>query len=975
MTHARALALCLLTMAALRSAAADNQYSIRHWGVEEGMPHNTANGVVQSDDGFLWVATDAGLSRFDGLTFRRENSPLFVDAKSATIRSIIRKDAHTFLVANGKADLLQVEGDDVSRYPLTLPSEAYRSVRSLFRESDAAFWISFLDGEVWRCTAAGAQKFPASLHSVKAVATFAVGPDGSVYVSRGAGVERFDGGQLVTAFGGASPATAVGSAGRRGVWVVQGGRLRLTDGNTLRAGMDPGISPELIPEVLLESRDGTVWVGLANYSLLHWTQGGVATVETFHSRINGLFEDSEGSLWVATEGGGLNRLRPLRFDVLPNASDAPLEAASSVCEDSAGDVWFASHSSLKRSHNGTISTLSPAQGWPNNASWLSPDKFGNVWIGEGRTVWRARVGSDEPPVRVEAGLTSNLRAMYSGADGAEWLASESGPMIRLSGGGVDRYGPEQGYSGSKAQAMAEDPDGTLWVGTGAGELFSFARGAFGRVDVSAATHGNGLRAIVADSDGWMWIGTDGDGVLARHGATTVRIDHDRGLPDDVISQIVEDDYGFVWFGSRRGLFKLRREDLIECATGARATITPITYGRDDGLSGISVVGGHQPSVWKTRAGSLWFTTRAGFVTTTPAPESFERVSLRPVMDAVLADGAPLPGDRRIRSSARRVEFRYAAPTFISPESERFRYRLEGVDPDWSEPTAQRQAVYSELPAGKYRFQVEVSDGQGSWSEEAAEESFVVVPVWWESLWMRVSDVVVGGLVIALIVRHLSLRRLKRRLAKLEQDQRVAKERERIARNLHDGLGAGLTHVGMMAEQLVEDSHEAADMRRRAILIVDRVQSVARDLDAAVWAISPRHDRLPALCAYLCEYAIEFFRETEVRCRVELGDDIPDVTISPEVRHNLFFAAKEALNNVLKHAGAAEVTLRMGRRDAVCLIEIVDDGCGFDVAAADRSARNGLRNLRERINETGGQLAVLSSPRGTTVRILIPCQSL
>lgn len=241
--------------------------------------------------------------------------------------------------------------------------------------------------------------------------------------------------------------------------------------------------------------------------------------------------------------------------------------------------------------------------------------------------------------------------------------------------------------------------------------------------------------------------------------------------------------------------------------------------------------------------------------------------------------------------------------------------------------------------------------------------------------MRVFELLAGAALLAAVVRYSSQRRLRRRLLALEQEQRVAAERERIARNLHDGLGAGLTHVGMMAEQLAEDGGGATDLRERAALLVERVQGVARDLDAAVWAVSPRHDRLPALCSYVGEYALEFFRDTPVRCRVEIASALPDQAISPEARHHLFLAAKEALNNALKHSGGAHVTLTVRRDvDAVALV-IADDGHGFDVAAAARSKRNGLRNLRERINEAGGRLAVESSATGTTITILLPCPSL
>ena len=253
------------------------------------------------------------------------------------------------------------------------------------------------------------------------------------------------------------------------------------------------------------------------------------------------------------------------------------------------------------------------------------------------------------------------------AAGGVWLGCDSGPLIRFFGETVQKFGSEKGFTGTKSEALAEDASGNLWVGTGAGELYRGRGGQFVRDSASNRLHGNGVRALQADADGWLWVGTDGEGLFALHAGQVARIGPEQGLPDSVISQLLEDDFGFVWFGSRRGIFKIRRDELIDCALGKIPTVTAVLYGRDDGISGLSAVGGHQPASWKSRSGQLWFTTGKGFVSTDPAPDRFERASSRVYLEDCSVDGRSLESlGGRVVSSARRFEFHFYRSDVRSP---------------------------------------------------------------------------------------------------------------------------------------------------------------------------------------------------------------------------------------------------------------------------------------------------------------------
>jgi signal transduction histidine kinase/ligand-binding sensor domain-containing protein len=966
-------ALCLMNFAALRAAEAQPRYSLQRWGMEEGLPHNLVLGVAQTGDGFLWIATPAGLARFDGVEFRPVAAPAFADAKSSAVRTIVLEDSDTLLIANARSELLRVRRGEVTPWPLGVAIEPGRLLRNLFLEKSGACWIVFTDGEAWRCANGTVEKFPLPSSPPRIVPTFAESPAGEVYLSRGAGVERYAQGALAVVPGLAAPLAAVGSSHRPGIWVAANGSLARLEAGTLQPAAGPAWAADILPDLLHETPDGSLWIGLANSVLLRWADRQMTTVATFRSRINGLCADGEGNLWVATQGSGLNRLRASPFELIQNPTDAPNEVASSVCEDAAGDIWLASRANLKRWRAGVTEIISPGRDWPQVSAWVCPDYAGHVWFAVARRLYRGEAGSSAPPERIELNPPSNLSSLFATRDGALWLACDQGTLLRRTGEKVEAFGPAEGLTGDRVEALAEDAGGTLWIGTGAGDLLRFRDGRF-EAEPLAIAGGSGIRAILAEADGWRWVGTNGAGLLALNGTTSVQIGSAQGMPDAVISQILADDFGFIWFGSRRGLFKVRRQDLIACARGERAAVAPIVYGRDDGLWGASAIGGHQPAAWKTRAGRLWFTTTSGFVTVDPAPQHVTLTPPRVQLDRPVVDGRSLQDGQEVPSAARRFDFHFTAPVFVAPDSVRYRFRLDGYDEEWSEPTSQRFATYLHLPPGQYRFRVAVRGNDGGWSPAVGSLAFRVVPAWWETKPMRFAQWFAGAMALGGLVYYGARIRLKRRLQQLEQSQRIASERARISRDLHDNLGASLTHVGMLAEQLAEDCREGDEqLRARAARLTARVQAVACDLDAVVWVVSPSHDRLPALSAYLCEYALEFFRDTPVRCRVERSADIPDAPISPEVRHHLFLAAKEAMNNALKHAHATEVMLTMCVAQGAFVIGIADNGVGFDVTTP-HPTRHGLSNLRSRVAEAGGSLTITSSPAGTTVNLAIPCPS-
>jgi signal transduction histidine kinase len=338
-----------------------------------------------------------------------------------------------------------------------------------------------------------------------------------------------------------------------------------------------------------------------------------------------------------------------------------------------------------------------------------------------------------------------------------------------------------------------------------------------------------------------------------------------------------------------------------------------------------------------------------------------------VSDRPLAVTNPL----RVPPLCDKIEFRFSVLSYAAPQLVRLRYKLDGVDRGWSEPVNQRAAIYSALRPGNYRLHLTACNNDVVWNEAGATLAFVVLPAWWQTWWFQ-GAVLGGGLLAAFGgVRHWSQRRLKIRLEKLEHQQALDKERTRIARDLHDDLGATVTQVGLMLEELRSAPASPGDIKQQSDAISGRVLNLARDLDAVVWSVNPGNDSLGELFAYLGQTFLECFRHTGIRPRLEVMEHVPEVVLDPEVRHHLFLVVREAINNVIKHSQATQATLSFKMVDNTMEIRIDDNGRGFAAAAAS-SRRHGLANMRARIEQLGGKFQVSGEPgRGTSIRILLP----
>ena len=301
----------------------------------------------------------------------------------------------------------------------------------------------------------------------------------------------------------------------------------------------------------------------------------------------------------------------------------------------------------------------------------------------------------------------------------------------------------------------------------------------------------------------------------------------------------------------------------------------------------------------------------------------------------------------------------------------FRYRLIGHEATWTEAGDSRIARYSRVPPGHYRFEVTASNEDGVWNETGATVGVVVEPPFWRTWWFLIASALTLLVIIVFSVHYFSTQKLQRELEKMKQQEALEKERARIARDLHDQLGANLTQVSLLGELVESDKDSPTEVEALGKQVARTARETTRALDEIVWAANPSNDTLEGLVNYVCKYAQEYLAVAGLRYRLEAPAQLPSLTIPPEVRHNVFLAAKEALTNVVRHAKASAAHVRLSVQPNRFTVEIQDDGRGLD-RMAERTGRNGVSNMRKRMEEIGGEFWLgPSSQGGALVRLTAP----
>lgn len=962
-------------------------YTQRNWQEREGLPSDDLVGAQQDAAGFLWVVGKGNLSRFDGTTFEPVAVPAGAVLRGFATVPASAPDRGTLVLPASRGEAGVEAGCQIRRERTfefePEPTLAGKAPRVVYYAPDGARWIGCEDGALLRRHGTSATRFdlPALPANNKPPA-FASDAAGTVWIAWGPTIHRVEGGSLVEArLPEREAELRLASSRTGGVWLVGGTSLWRAQAGAAGFSEVQRLPDELASRfllALLEDRHGFLWLGTRSRGLHRLAGGRFLRVPVSSDDIAGLCEDADNSLWVATDGGGLNRLRAQAHQFFDRDRGLYDNYSYTVAADRTGAVWIANRDgSVVRVQDEVVDPVARRAGWrPFSARSIHPSPTGEIWIASGLGVFRSHTDRPESLEQI-AGLAAlrNIRATFVARNGDYWLAVDPDRVARWRDGELTFFGAAHGFDGREVRAFAEDERGRLWLGAANGALFRATdEDRFERVTFPDADDCGPVQVIRFEDGGRMLLGTTRRGVVMLSGpdlSSVRRLDRLSGLPNNNVSQMLVDDHDRYWFATRAGIYWAPGGQVRAFASGQTGYVHTVMLGEDDGLPPLSCLGIYQPAAWKAADGTLWFATRRGVLRTDPAIVARGRDTVPAVSVTHVAFDdreQAVAAELDLAPAVRKVRLGLSALNLATPESTQLRVRLDGFDEDWAVLGADRSVTYPRLPPGRYVFSAMVSNGGGPWHRPPPLLTLVVHPAWWQTPWVRLAatTAVLAGLWAA--TRAWSHRRLRLRLRTVEQAGAIERERARIARDIHDDIGATLTRISLLTQTAPPpDGSHAATLAK----IHESTRSVTRALNEIVWAVNPRHDNLESLVYYLGNFAQDFLGTAGIRCRLGSPNPPAATTLASQVRHSLFLACREALHNVVKHAGATEVALGIVASPGELTVTIADDGRGFDPglparASSGLASGNGLGNMQQHMAGLGGRCTVQPRPAGGTI---------
>lgn len=779
------LVLLILLEAALPALALDaaralNQYSRQAWRSSEGLPQNTVSAIVQTRDGYLWLATYEGVARFDGVRFAvfdRSNT----DAMAQNhVSALLEARDGTLWVGTYGGGLLRYRNRRFEAYA-AIDGAPHDLVTALAEDVDGGIWVGTTGGGVFVLRGGRTTRYTSreGLPDDQ-VLSLAASKDGGVWVGTTAGVARLGRG---TALHGpelglpSAAITALLEEANGALWVgTAEGLLRRQRGSTERYGRPHGLADTFVRS-LYQDREKTLWVGTSG-GLHRWHDGrfDVMTAREGLSRgaVVSLCEDREGSLWVGTDGGGLNRLRDGKVFTLTSADGLSTDAVYTIAGERAGGLWIGGASSDLVHFAGGALSPNPSGGLLAGSTVLAlfEDSRGRLWIGTDRGLYLSERGRMRAFGERQELAETGVRAIAEDRQGAIWIGTETSGLRRYADGHLTAFGAPQGLRSSEIRAIHVDRKGTLWVATYGG-LSRLEGPRFVTYTPAVAPSSALMRSIHEDATrDTLWVGTYGGGLHRFRDNRFATITSRQGLASDVVYQVLEDDRGRLWMSSNKGIFHVPKAELEAVADGRSATVHSTLYGEKDGMRSRECNGG-SPAGWKTSDGRLWFPTFEGVVVVDPSGIVTNPQPPPIVLEEAVVDDRSLDlgSEIRIGPGNHRLEFRFTGLSLAAPQAVRFSYRLLGFDAKWVDAGSRRSAFYTNLPPGRYTLEVNAANEDGVRNPAPATLEFSLAPHFYQTPWFYVACAAAVGLMAlgAHRWRTRALRQRERDLAERVQE--------------------------------------------------------------------------------------------------------------------------------------------------------------------------------------------------------------
>ena len=994
-----------------------SQYSHASWKVRDGALKDAISAIAQARDGYLWLGTQFGVLRFDGVRYQVWQPPAGQQLPSNYIRSLLgARDGSLWIgtelgLARWKNATLTVYPELAEQAVGVLLEDREGTVWAGTRQPPPALLCAFRDDAV-TCTGERSEfgDRASSLYEDR---------QGRLWVGAQTGLWRWKPGppSLYSLPDIDSSQAIVESGERDTLLVVVRDALKQLSGEHI-SGSPAAIHEPFLPSRVLRDRHGGLWIGTLDRGLLRAHDGRIDSFSVTDglsgNYIRNLFEDREGNIWVATDNG-LDRFRDIAVATITVKHGLSQTTPWSVLAATDGSVWVGTLDGLNRLQDGRLTiyrtggdvarpgseraierirrmpeaSVSRGDVREVRATGLPHNLIHSLFEDDRRRIWvstHAGVAYFENERFIPVpGISGGVRAITGDATGNIWISEDDALLHVVDDRIVKRISWASLGLDSPAVVMLADPvGGGVWLGFRPGGIKYFKAGHIGASYGAPEGVGRGMTGgLHRDADGTIWVATEGGLSRIKDGRVHT-LTAKNGLPCDGVNWVIEDDDRALWLYTACGLARVERPELETWAAADEKD--PATLQRvhaavlhvADGVRIHAAPGGYTPQVTRSPDGRIWFLPWDGVSVIDPRRLPFNALPPPVRVEQITADGRIYDGGsrgRRLPPHVRDLSIDYTALSFVVPEKVRFRYRLEGQDPDWREVVNERSVKYSNLGPGDYRFRVVAANNNGVWNEAGDALEFSIAPAYYQTNTFRALCVTVfTGLLWT--AWQLRLRQVERRL-ELTMGARVA-ERTRIARELHDTLLQsfhGLLLRFQTASYLLPDrAAEAKEKLDRAIARAAEAITEGRDAVQALRTSTVETHNLPlAISALGQQLATDSTSGQTAAFHVTVEGEACD--LHPIVRDEIYKIAAEALRNAFRHACArrVEVDIRYGYDEF--RLRVRDDGKGIDpavLAGQGIDGHYGLRGMPERAALIGGKLAVWSEVGvGTEVELRLP----
>ena len=795
------------------------QYVIDSWSSKNGLPANAVKSIAQTPDGYLWLGTEEGLARFDGMhitVFNKVNTPALQFAGI----SCLHVDSAGTLWIGTYGGITVMKGGVFERFA-TQVDITPSAPTAITETRDGSVWIGTWSGLI-RIKGGQQRRYStADGLTYNYVQCLAAAADGTLWIGTdGGGVDSFKDERFVRysvqeGLAGNS-VHCICLSGDGGIWAgTTTGLSHIKEGRITNYYDRDGLANSYV-RVVYEDPAGSLWVGTQS-GLTRFSRGLFSTLTEekglSSNLIMAVLRDREGNLWFGTGGGGLDRLKEGRFLTYSKWEGLPNNITFEISPASDGSIWVGSQGGLSRFKDGRFTNYGMKDGLPGGTvSAICESHDGGIWAGTNSGLALLKEGRFKAYTTADGLSAGIVRGLYEDPDGALWIGTEGGGLDRLKDGHFTVYGQQQGLPGNHVYGIYAG-DGGLWLVTDGGLSF-LKNGQFKNYTTAQGLPTNLVCAPLIDQDGTLWFGT-ADGGLCRFksGRFTVYTMRD-GLFDDSAFRVLDDHLGHLWVSCNRGIYQVARQELNDFADGKISSIHCISYGTSDGMRSQECDGGNQSPGCRTPDGRLWFPTIAGVVVIDPT--KLKQNELAPPVEietAAINGSNVVPGSSlRIPPGRGELEVHFTALTLVSAERVRFKYKLEGFDKDWIDAGSQRSAHYTNLSPGEYRFRVIACNNDGVWNQTGASMGFYLSPHFYQTFWfygMCLVSIVLGA--GAAYRTRIGRLKLKEKELSARVDERTRELQAEIAERKR-------------AEQQLQEAKETAESARRAAEAATRAKS-------------------------------------------------------------------------------------------------------------------------------------------------------